>query len=84
MKNQIAKTIKKVKIDTFKSAMQICVWIMTIALNDEFGFGKERLQRLEVVFNELFEEYGCLVTDDISYGNAKLKKRVDDIMKNNK
>ena len=80
MKNQFAKTIKKVKIDTFKSAMQVCMWIMTIALNDEFGFGRDRLLKLEKTFNSLFEEYGCLVTDDVSYGNKKLKERVDKIM----
>lgn len=80
-KNNLAKMIKKQRIDAFNNAMKCCMSLMTIALNDEFGFGRERLKKLEKRFNVLFHEYGYLVMDDITYGNAKLKERVEQIMK---
>lgn len=80
MKNNLAKIIRKHRVEAFDAAMNCCMQIMTIALNDEFGFGRDRLLKLEKTFNSLFEEYGCLVTDDISYGNKKLKERVEKIM----
>lgn len=72
--------MQKQKIDAFNSAMNCCMQIMTIALNDEFGFGKDRLKKLEKRFNALFTEYGLLVMDDTLYGNTKLKRRVAQIM----
>lgn len=80
-KNNLAKMIKKQRIDAFNNAMKCCMSLMTIALNDEFGFGRERLKKLEKRFNELFNEYGYLVMGDIAYGNAKLKERIEQIMK---
>lgn len=80
-KNNLAKMIKKQRIDAFNNAMKCCMSLMTIALNDEFGFGRERLKKLEKRFNALFNEYGYLVMDDIAYGNAKLKERIEQIMK---
>ena len=72
--------MQKQKIDAFNSSMNCCMQIMTIALNDEFGFGKDRLKKLEKRFNALFTEYGLLVMDDTLYGNTKLKRRVAQIM----
>lgn len=80
-KNNLAKIIKKQRVDAFNSAMMCCMQIMTIALNDEFGFGRDRLKKLEKRFNALFNEYGYLVMDDITYGNTKLKERIAQIMK---
>ena len=80
-KNYLANLMRKKKIDAFNSAMACCMEIMTVALNDEFGFGKDRLKRLEKRFNEVFVEYGLLVMDDVKYGNTKLKRRVAQIMR---
>ena len=79
--NHLSQVMKQQRLKAFNAAMTACMHIMTIALNDEFGFGRDRLMKLEKRFNELFEEYGCLVKDDISYGNRKLTDRVNQIMK---
>lgn len=85
MKNNLAKQMKaqiqKVKLETFNAAMAVFMKIMTVVLNEEFGFGKDRLLRLENKFNERFEEFGGMVMEDILYGSKKLDERVKQIMK---
>lgn len=80
-KNHLANLMRKKKIDAFNSAMACCMEIMTVALNDEFGFGRDRLKRVEKRFNEVFIEYGLAVMDDATHGNIKLKRRVAQIMR---
>lgn len=80
-KNHLSQVMKQQKLQAFRAAMDSLMMIMTVALNDEFGFGRDRLLRLEKRFNDLYTEYGCLVAEDISYGNAKLTARVEQIMK---
>lgn len=81
MKNNLANIMKKQRLEAFTAALDSLMLIMTVALNDEFGFGRDRLLRLEKRFNDLYQEYGLMVAGDISYGNAKLKERVSQIMK---
>lgn len=80
-KNQLALEIKRVKLNAFRAAMDSLMMIMTIALNDVLGVGRDRMKLVEKRFNELYQEYGELVKEDIDYGNAKLKARVEQIMK---
>ena len=80
-KNNLVKVMQKQRLEAFNAAMQTCMNIMTVVLNEEFGFGKNRLLRLQDAFNEKFDEYGCLVADDISYGSRKLNDRISQIMK---
>ncbi len=80
-KNQLALEIKRVKLQAFRAAMDSMMMIMTIALNDVLGVGRDRMKLVEKRFNELYQEYGELVKGDIEYGNAKLKARVEQIMK---
>lgn len=63
------------------AGVQATLDIMTVALNDEFGFGRDRLKRLELRFCKLMEEYGGMCYDSVNYGNQKLKKRIEEIMK---
>lgn len=80
-KNHLSQVMQKQRLEAFNAAMQCCMNIMTVVLNDEFGFGKDRLLRLQDAFNEKFDEYGELVAGDIQYGSKKLNERVKQIMK---
>lgn len=77
----ISTALHKAKINSFRNGIDISLWLMTIALNEEFGFGKKRLEKLQDKFNELFKEYGDSIEDDVIYGNAKLKRRINKIMR---
>ena len=77
----ISTALHKAKINSFRNGIDISLWLMTIALNEDFGFGKKRLERLQDKFNELFKEYGNSIEDDLIYGNAKLKRRINKIMR---
>lgn len=65
-KNQLAAQLKMAKenaysngvIDGITMGLNICV----IALNHDFGFGKERIERLESKVNEIINE--IVSTDD--------------------
>lgn len=81
MKNNLVKIMQKQRLESFNAAMQCCMNIMTVVLNDEFGFGKDRLLRLQDAFNEKFDEYGDLVLCDTNYGSKKLNDRVKQIMR---
>lgn len=66
--------------DLIKRTAQTCLDIMTIALNDEFRFGPERLERLAKRFNDFFTEYDDMLEDGVDYADGKLKDRIDQIM----
>ena len=83
-KNQLAKDIKFLKRQVFMAGVQATLDIMTVALNDEFGFGRDRLKRLELRFCKLMEEYGGMCYDSVNYGNKKLKNIIVEIMKEDK
>lgn len=80
-KNNLVKVMQKQRLEAFNAGRISTVNIMTVALNEEFGFGRDRLIRLENAFNKLYEEYGELVAGDIQYGSKKLNERVKQIMK---
>ena len=46
-----------------------------IALNDEFGFGAERIERFREKLNRTIEEYGTFLDDtDVDYADGKLEE----------
>lgn len=75
---QLKKALERQEI--IKRTAQTCLDIMTIALNDEFGFGPERLERLARHFNDLFTEYDDMLEDGADYADSKLRERIDRIM----
>ena len=80
-KNNLAKVMKQQKLEAFRAARDSVLLVMTVTLNDVLGVGRHRMKLVEERFNELYQEYGELVADDIDYGNAKLIARVEQIMK---
>lgn len=83
-KNQLAKDIKNLKRKMFMAGVQATLKIMTVALNDELGLGRDRLKRVESRFCKLMEEYGIMCCDSVNYGNQKLDKRIAEIMREGK
>ena len=79
-KNQFAKDIKRIKRECFMRGVEVALLIMTVALNNLFGFGKERLTKLQDEFNKLLNEYAEKVVDSEDYGNRVLTNRVKEIM----
>ena len=61
--------------------VDISLLITTVALNNVYGFGRERLVRLQEEFNKLINEYADKVMDSEGHANDVLTKRVNDIMR---
>lgn len=83
-KIQAAHEREKTFLRTF--TIQQCVDIMMIAVNAEFGFGAERLNRLEQIFYDVFREYARMMLEDakddksIEYTKDKLDRKLQQIM----
>lgn len=77
----IASAITNARKKAFQGGIDITLWLMTIALNESFGFGRKRLLKLQGEFERLFKEYESSIDDDVIYGNAKLKRRINKIMR---
>ena len=77
----IASAIINARKKAFQSGIDISLWLMTIALNEEFGFGRGRLLKLQDAFEKNFKEYEASIDDDVIYGNAKLKRKINKIMR---
>ena len=66
--------------------IQQCADMMLIAANAEFGFGADRLNRLEEVFFSVFTEYADMAIEDgkddpdIVYTRDKLDRKLKQIM----
>ena len=66
--------------------IQQCCDMMLIALNDAFGFGADRLAKMEQVYYEVFSEYAKMaIADgqddpDIEYTRAKVDAKLAQIM----
>lgn len=66
--------------------IQQCADMMLIAANAEFGFGADRLNRLEEVFFSVFTEYADMAIEDgkadpdIVYTWDKLDRKLQQIM----
>lgn len=79
MKNAYAEKLRKMQRDYTISGVQIGLFAVTIALNREFGFGKERLLRLQdaanAIINKVFRE------DDAEFALTQLEEGCKQIMK---
>lgn len=83
MKNAYARTLKKTKDDAYTDGVwegvQLCLNIVAIALNHTFGFGEERLSRLEAKVQDLFNE--LVDTNDPLVNKVHIEKAVRQIRK---
>ena len=66
--------------------VQQCVDMMMIAAHDVFGFGPDRLNKLEKAFYDVFREYAKMTIDDakddkeIEYTKGKVDAKLEQIM----
>lgn len=52
-----------------------------VALNEQFGFGAERISRFRDAMEQTIIEYGAMLDDvDADYADGKLSKRYEQIM----
>lgn len=52
-----------------------------MALNEQFGFGAERISRFRDAMEQTIIEYGAMLDDvDADYADGKLSKRYEQIM----
>ena len=79
MKNAYAEKMRKMQRDYTISGVQIGLFAITIALNREFGFGKERLLRLQKSANSVINR--VFGGDDAEYALTELTEACDQIMK---
>ena len=70
------KDIGKIEEEVYAHTVEACEdnnAFFLLALNQEFGFGPERLKRLIHKYNELSEEYNTMRMDGFSYEEIKEK-----------
>ena len=70
------KDISKIEEEVYAHTVEACEdnnAFFLLALNQEFGFGPERLKRLIHKYNELSEEYNTMRMDGFSYAEIKEK-----------
>lgn len=66
--------------NTGADAIQRYMWLSCVALNEEFGFGKERFQRFLLALEEISHEFSAVVErDGAEYAVEKLRQRVEKI-----
>lgn len=71
---------REVLRDTGADAIQRYMWLSCVALNEEFGFGKERFQRFLLALEEISHEFSAVVgKDGAEYAVEKLRQRVEKI-----
>lgn len=86
-KNEYAKQIqarKKLEAEIYQRwSTQLCMDVMTLALNDpeimgKDTFGRERLTRLNEGFNRIYDEAAIALTTrpEASYARAKIDERL--------
>lgn len=52
-----------------------------VALNEQFGFGAERISRYRAAMEQTINEYGGLISEvDADYADGKLAQRYEQIM----
>ena len=72
------KQIGKIEEEVYAHTVEACEdnnAFFLLALNQEFGFGPERLKRLIRRYNELSEEYNVMRMDGFSYEEINEKMR---------
>ena len=72
------KQIGKIEEEVYAHTVEACEdnnAFFLLALNQEFGFGPERLKRLIHKYNELSEEYNVMRMDGFSYEEINEKMR---------
>ena len=72
------KQIGKIEEEVYAHTVEACEdnnAFFLLALNQEFGFGPERLKRLIHKYNELSEEYNVMRMDGFSYQEINEKMR---------
>lgn len=79
MKNAYAEKLRKMQRDYTISGVQVGMYAVTIALNREFGFGKDRLLRLQNAANEIINK--VFREDDPEYAITQLEEGCKQIMK---
>mgnify|MGYP001019262277 CR=1 FL=1 len=71
----------KEKVDLISFAVQKTLDFMTISLNEEYHFGKERLTKLADMVNGLWEEYDRMArSGGYEYADEKIRQRIKQIM----
>lgn len=59
---------------------QTCLNAMTVALNEQFGFGPDRLKKLNDGFDVVMAQYGICLDTDADYADGELESAVKKIM----
>lgn len=60
--------------------LQIFMWIIVVALNDELGLGQARIRRVLSRIEDVRSEWDKMRKDvDLDYANEKLRKRAEEI-----
>lgn len=69
------------KMAVINRTISILYYASAVTLNEEFGFGKERIVRFRDGVYQLFKEYkGLLDNTDVDYAEGKLAQRYEAIM----
>lgn len=80
MKNQYASRLERKKrqeiCNASKEGFDFAMQVIVVALNNLFGFGKERIEQLEKELNRLMEEEFGTDIEAASYGLARRIRQI--------
>lgn len=84
VKQEVRKAVEATTSNEIQQLVKYTIqrdWdIWTVALNDVYGFGRKRLARLKKRLDELYDEYAGELAFDADVGDARLERRVAQIM----
>lgn len=69
------------KADLIHRVLTTIYQASAVALNEQFGFGSDRISRFRDAMEQTIIEYGAMLDDvDADYADGKLSKRYEQIM----
>lgn len=85
MKNALADQLRKAKQEAFiagqSDGVQTTIWLTVLALNDEFGFARERINRYADTIGKWSDDFAKdRKTDGDAVAFTRLANRVSQIM----
>lgn len=72
--------IAQIAHQTTREAVDLCMWLSVVALNNTFGFGAERAQKFIDELNRVAAEHDKECAEDYDLAKEHLRRRLEQIL----
>ena len=72
--------IAQITHQTTREAVDLCMWLSVVALNNTFGFGAERAQRYLEELQRVADEHDKECAEDFDLAKEHLRRRLEQIL----